>query len=251
MSHFLQHPCPTVVWFWEMIDLDSNGTGTKIDTDSGIWLRSSWDSNVRVKIGSKIGSKSKNWCLHTPPSMKCYHKILVILFHDVLVPYEIESPLSYELHWWKKCVNINSWFETHFWINFDSPFWISTCLSQIPESVSVFAPVPFESKLIISQNHTALLDKSVEQNNSRIIFENWKLGGDNFLNKTIHFIIIFMGYIWKVPGGFLRIPYYLDWVATLGPIRPPPEPPHEIILLPFPFISCIYIFTMHWGQCMR
>ena len=36
-----------------------------------------------VEIGSKIGSTSKNWCLHTFPSMKCDHKKLVILFHGV------------------------------------------------------------------------------------------------------------------------------------------------------------------------
>jgi len=45
-------------------------------------------------------------------------------------------------------------------------------LSQIPESVSVFIPVPFKSKLIISQNHTSLLDKTVEENDSVIIFKN-------------------------------------------------------------------------------
>ena len=45
-------------------------------------------------------------------------------------------------------------------------------LSQIPESVSVFVPVPFESKSIISQNHTLLLDKNVEENDSVMIFEN-------------------------------------------------------------------------------
>ena len=45
-------------------------------------------------------------------------------------------------------------------------------LSQIFESVSVFVPDPFESKFIISQNHTSLLDKDVEKNDSVIIFEN-------------------------------------------------------------------------------
>ena len=45
-------------------------------------------------------------------------------------------------------------------------------LSQIPESISVFIPVPFESKSIISQNHTSLLDKNVEENDSVIIFKN-------------------------------------------------------------------------------
>jgi len=50
-----------------MIDLDSNRIGTETDTDSEIWLRSSWDSKERVKIGSKMESKPKNWCLRTFP----------------------------------------------------------------------------------------------------------------------------------------------------------------------------------------
>ena len=45
-------------------------------------------------------------------------------------------------------------------------------LSQIPESISVFVPDPFESKSLIFQNHTSLLDKDVEENDSVIIFEN-------------------------------------------------------------------------------
>ena len=69
------------------------------------------------------------------------------------------------------------------------------------------------------------MDKGVEENDSVIIFENWKLNGDNFLHKTIHSIILLLGHIREVIGGFLQDPRYLDWVATLGPIRPPPEPP--------------------------
>ena len=45
-------------------------------------------------------------------------------------------------------------------------------LSQLPESVSVFIPDPFESKSIIFQNHTSLLDKNVKENDSIIIFCN-------------------------------------------------------------------------------
>ena len=66
-------------------------------------------------------------------------------------------------------------------------------LSQISESVSVFIPIPFESKSIISQNYTSLLDKDVEENDSVIIFENWKLDGGNFFNKIIQFSNIFTG----------------------------------------------------------
>ena len=98
-------------------------------------------------------------------------------------------------------------------------------LSQIIESVSVFTPVLFESKLLIYQNHTLLLDKDVDENDSVIIFENWKLDGDNFLSKIIHPIILLLGHIREFTGGFLQDPWFLNWGATLGPIRPPPELP--------------------------
>ena len=45
-------------------------------------------------------------------------------------------------------------------------------LSQLPESVSNFIPISFKSESIISHNHTSLLDKDVEENDSIIIFEN-------------------------------------------------------------------------------
>ena len=72
------------------------------------------------------------------------------------------------------------------------------------QQVSVFTSVPFESKSIIFQNHTSLLDKDVEENDSVIIFENWKLDGDHFFNKTIHSIILLLGRIREVIGGFLQ-----------------------------------------------
>ena len=73
------------VWVWEMIDLDLNGTGIKTDTDSEIWLRSSRNSKRGVEIGSKMGSKSKNWCSHTFSSNEVWSKRLVIPFQGVLV----------------------------------------------------------------------------------------------------------------------------------------------------------------------
>jgi len=97
--------------------------------------------------------------------------------------------------------------------------------SQLPESVSIFTPVPFESKSIIFQNHTSFLDKNVDKNDSVIIFEIWKLDGNKFLNKTIQAIILLLGHIREVISGFLEDPRYLDWVATLGLVRPPLEPP--------------------------
>ena len=159
------------------------------------------------------------------------------------------------LHWWKKCVNINSLVWTPFWTNFDFYFWISIWLSHIPKSV--FVPIPFEPKSIIFHNHTSLLDKGVEQHDTRNIFENWKfdennfLDEDNFLNKTIHSIILLLGRIREVIGRFMQDPRYLDWAATLGPVRPPPEPPPWGNFPSFSICFSIYTFTMHWGQCMR
>ena len=80
------------VWFWEMMDLDSNGLGTKIDTDSGIWLISSRDSKVRVKLIQKWGPNQRIDVHTFSLSMKCDHKILVIQFHSVLVHDSMLTP---------------------------------------------------------------------------------------------------------------------------------------------------------------
>ena len=83
-------------------------------------------------------------------------------------------------------------------------------LSQLSESVSIFAPVPFEFKSIISQKHTSLLDKNVEENDSVIIFENWKLDGGNFFSKIIQFSNILISHIREVTGGGLQDSRYLN-----------------------------------------
>ena len=134
----------------------------------------------------------------------------------------IESCTSTLWNWttnilWSQFINGKSvwtsilWFRLDFWANFDSQCWLSTLLSQISESVSVFIPVPFESKSIISQNHTSLLDKDIEENDSVIIFENWKLDGGNFFNKIIQFSNILLGRIrdWWVPVNFT-----LSWLGS-------------------------------------
>ena len=53
--------------------------------------------------------------------------------------------------------------------------------------------------------------------------ENWM--GVIFFNKIIQFSNILLGHMREVTGGFLQDPRYLDWVAKLDPVRPPPEPP--------------------------
>jgi len=51
------------------------------------------------------------------------------------------------------------------------------------------------------------------------------LDGGNFFNKIILFSNILLGRIREVTGAVLQDPQYLDWVAMLGLIRPPPKPP--------------------------
>ena len=156
------------------------------------------------------------------------------------------------LHCWGKCVNINSLI----WTLFLNQFWLSLLTLDLiwvnfPSQYRFF-PVPFESKSIISQNHTSLLDKDVEENDSVIIFENWKLDGDNFFNKTIHSIILLLDRVKKVTGRFLQDPWFFDWAATVGPIRPPPEPPPwgNFPSLPICF-KYIHIHDALRTMCMR
>jgi len=163
----------------------------------------------------------------TPVSLPDFFSISESTLNPAPVHREMESPISYDHTslMGKVCeyqfFGLDPVFEPISTLIVDSRL----DLSQLPESVSVFVPDPLESKSIIFQNHTSLLDKNVDKNDSVIIFENLKLDGDNFFNKTIQSIIHFWGHIRGVIGGFLQDPQYLDWVATLGPIRPPPESP--------------------------
>jgi len=92
--------------------------------------------------------------------------------NHVPVHHEIESPISYghTLLMGKVCehqfFDLDLIFEPISTLFFESRL----DLSQILESLSIFVPILFESKSIISQNHISLLDKGVEQNNSVIFF---------------------------------------------------------------------------------
>ena len=175
------------VWFWQMSDLDSNGTGVKTDNDSGVWLRSS------------------RYSIMTLVSLPDYFSILESTLNPVQVHYEIESPVLSDHTSLMQKVCEHQFFGLDRILN---QFWLSLLSLDLiwvkfSESVSVFVFVPFECKSIISQNNTSLLDKDVEENDWVIIFENWKLDGDNFFNKTIHSIILLLGRIREVIGGFL------------------------------------------------
>ena len=65
---------------------------------------------------------------------------------------------------------------------------------------------------------------------SVMIFQDWSCKGSKFHDKIFH-DPIHIGeskYVNRKEdnkGGFREPSYYLDWVATLDPIRPPSEPP--------------------------
>ena len=93
----------------------------------------------------------------------------------------------------------------------------------------VFEPITLESKSIITPSHILLLDIGIDHNDSVMVFQDWSCKENN-LHRILHDPI----HIWDCKyvnrkeinkGGFRETPHYLDLVATLGPIRPPPEPP--------------------------
>ena len=101
-------------------------------------------------------------------------------------------------------------------------------LSFIPESESV--PIPFivEPKSSIPQNH--ILDQGLDQYDSVNISQDWSYNWKKFHARILH-DLNHIGHYKNVnkkevmKGAFRELPYYLDWVATLDPIRPPSEPP--------------------------
>jgi len=74
------------------------------------------------------------------------------------------------------------------------------------------------------------LDQGVDNADPEMIFQDWSYNQNSFNVRVVH-DPIHLGdnnNVYKkevIKGGFFDDPQYLDWVATLGPIRPPPEPP--------------------------
>ena len=107
-------------------------------------------------------------------SLPDFFSILESTLNSVPVHCEIESLIFYDhtLLMGKVCehqfFDLDRIFEPISTPNFESRL----DLGQIPESVLIFVPFPFESESIISQNHTSLFDKDVEENDSVIIFES-------------------------------------------------------------------------------
>ena len=74
-----------------------------------------------------------------------------------------------------------------------------------------------------------LLIQSIDQNDSEMIFQDWSYKGDNFHDRVLHDPIHIGDFKYVnnkevIQGGFFENSHYLDWAATLGPIRSPPEP---------------------------
>ena len=93
-----------------------------------------------------------------------------------------------------------------------------------------------------------------------MIFQDWSYKGNNFHDKIMH-DPIHIGdckYVNRedvILGGFFENSHYWDWAATLGPIRPPPEPPPwDNMFLSLSSFSCIYAFYSYikdntWDRC--
>jgi len=94
----------------------------------------------------------------------------------------------------------------------------------------VTKPITLKPKSTISPIHILLLDTGIDHDDSVMIFQNWSCKGNKFHDRIFH-DPIYIGdckYVNRKEvnkGGFRESPHDLDWVATLGPIRAPPEPP--------------------------
>ena len=97
------------------------------------------------------------------------------------------------------------------------------------ELVMVPKLITLEPKSTIPPSYILLLDISVDHDDSVMIFQDWSCKGSKFHDRIIH-DPIHIGVCKYVnrkeinKGGFREPPHYLDRVATLGLIRPPPEP---------------------------
>ena len=93
--------------------------------------------------------------------------------------------------------------------------------------VIVSEPITFEPKSIIPPSHILLLDIGIDHNDLVMIFQDWSCKRNKFHDRIFH-DPIHIGdckYVNRKgvnKGRFREPPHHLDWVATLGPIRPSP-----------------------------
>jgi len=101
---------------------------------------------------------------------------------------------------------------------------------DFPGLVLVPEHIILEPKSTIPPSHILFLDIGIDHDDSVMIFQDWSCKGNKFHYRIFH-DPIHIGdckYVNRKEvnkGGLREPPHYLDWVATLDPIRPPPEPP--------------------------
>ena len=98
------------------------------------------------------------------------------------------------------------------------------------ELVLVPEPIILEPKSTIPLSHILSLDIGNDHNDSVMIFQDWLCKGNKFHDRIFHDPIHIGDYKYVnrkevKKGGFREPPHYLDWIATLDPIRPPEPPP--------------------------
>ena len=98
------------------------------------------------------------------------------------------------------------------------------------ELVMVPKPITLEPKSTILPMHILLSDISIDHDDSVMIFQDWSCKENKFHDRIFHDPIHIRdcNYVNRKEvnkGGFREPPHYFDWVASLGPIRPPPELP--------------------------
>ena len=113
-----------------------------------------------------------------------------------------------------------------------------------PELVLVPEPIILEPKSTIPPSHILLLDIVIDHDDPVMIFQDWSCKGSKFQDRIFHDPIHIGGckYVNRKEVnkcGFREPPHYLDWVATLDPIRPLRNHHLKVIFF-FPFF-----FFMH------
>ena len=99
-----------------------------------------------------------------------------------------------------------------------------------PEPVLVPNLIILKPKSIISSSQILLLDQGVNNDDPEMVFQDWSYNQDSFNVRVVHDPTHLgdnnnVHQKEVIKGGFLNDPNYLYWVAMLGPIRPPLEPP--------------------------
>ena len=91
-------------------------------------------------------------------------------------------------------------------------------------------PIILEPKSTIPPSHILLLEIGIDHDDFVMTFQDWSCKENKFHDRIFHDPIHIenCNYVNRKEvkkGGFCEPSHYLNWVATFGPIRPPPESP--------------------------